>query len=139
MQVRPYEDKDYEQLKALYTRGDLFGGQFDEKRDARELLARKIASDPSAILVAEDAGKIVGTISLVDDGRLAWLFRFAVPHDRPEIAQVLYARARAVFRSRGHLQVLVYSPENNEIMDERYSQLGFVKGGNYTCYWMDIG
>lgn len=78
MRIRNYQSADYDQLKALYLDSSTFGGQFDEARDASDRLQKKIEADPDAILVAELENKIVGTVSLIDDGRVAWLFRFAV-------------------------------------------------------------
>lgn len=136
--VRPYSQPDYEQLKALYMDSSTFGGQFDEARDAQDRLQRKIESDPDAILVAERIGKIVGTVSLIDDGRVAWLFRFAVKDQDDEVLSALHDRAIEALSQRGHTQVLVYSPAGNETLDSRYEQLGFTKGSDYTCFWKEI-
>jgi hypothetical protein len=138
MIVRSYEPSDYEQLKALYLDSDTFGGQFDEARDASDRLRKKIEADPDAILVAIEDEIIVGTVSLIDDGRVAWLFRFAVPLDNIATSQALHDKAIAILRSRGHSQVLVYTPVGNTDLDSRYSQLGFTKGSNYTCFWKEI-
>lgn len=138
MIVRSYEPSDYEQLKALYLDSDTFGGQFDEARDASDRLKKKIEADPHAILVAVEDGKVVGSVSLIDDGRVAWLFRFTVPLGDAITAQELHDRAVAILKSRGHSQVLVYTPTGNTDLDIRYSQLGFTKGSAYTCFWKDI-
>ena len=138
MIVRSYEPTDYEQLKALYLASDTFGGQFDEARDASDRLQKKIGADPDAILIAVEHDKIVGTVSLIDDGRVAWLFRFAVPLGDADTTQVLHDKAVAVLKARGHSQVLVYTPVGNTDLDSRYDQLGFTKGGDYTCFWKEI-
>lgn len=138
MNIRRYQTTDYESLKSLYLDASTFGGQYDEARDAPDRLQKKIEADPDAILVAEDKDNIVGTVSLIDDGRVAWLFRFAVPQNRPEVAQELHDSAVKVLKSRGHAQVLVYSPSGNQPLNIRYKQLGFTKGDDYTCYWKEI-
>lgn len=138
MRIRNYQSADYDQLKALYLDSSTFGGQFDEARDASDRLQKKIEADPDAILVAELENKIVGTVSLIDDGRVAWLFRFAVKKDQAEILKALHDKAIANLKSRGHTQVLVYTPVGNQELDNRYEGLGFTKGGNYTCYWKEI-
>lgn len=135
MKIRTYGPSDYEQLKALYLNGSFYGGQFDEARDSEERL-NKTGRD--SILVAEDGGVIVGTVSLIDDGRVAWLFRFAVKDNNQETSRALKERAVEVLKSRGHMQVLVYSPMNNEQLDQRYKDLGFNKGGDYTAYWLEL-
>lgn len=138
MNIRQYKTSDYDQLKALYLDSSTFGGQFDEARDSADRLQKKIEADPDAILVAELDGKLVGTVSLIDDGRVAWLFRYAVQKGQPEALKALHDKAIEILRSRGHLQVLVYTPVGNADLNERYEQLGFTKGGDYTCYWKEV-
>lgn len=138
MKIRSYQPSDYEQLKALYFDSSTFGGQFDEARDAADRLKKKIEADPDAILVAEIDGKLVGTVSLIEDGRVAWLFRYAVKKDQTGVLNTLHDKAIEILRSRGHSQVLVYTPVGNNELDSRYEQLGFTKGDDYTCYWKEI-
>jgi len=138
--IRPYQPTDYEQVVALYQQSELYGGQFDENRDSEERLQKRIEADPHAILVAEQDNKIVGTVSLVEDGRVAWLFRFAVRKGEQEhaIAQGLSDAALTALKAKGHNQVLVYAPVGNERLDSRYEKLGFNQGGDYTCYWKNL-
>lgn len=136
MKVRSYQPSDYEQLKALYLDSSTFGGQYDETRDGETRLQKKIEADPDAILVAEDNGRLIGTVSLIDDGRIAWLFRFAVSD--MEVAKALHDKAIETLKQNGHRQVLVYTPVGNQKLDNRYDELGFIKGGDYTCYWKEI-
>lgn len=136
--IRSYIDTDYEDLKALYQKGDLYGGVFDEARDSREILARKITQDPDAIMVYEKDGVLVGTISLIEDGRVAWLYRFAVVNFDEEVSKELYEGAVAILKSRGHSEVLVYSSPTSTDLDSRYRALGMQKGGEYTAYWSEI-
>ncbi len=135
MIARPYTDADYESVKALYQNEALFGGQFDQDRDSRERLAAQSAHDAETILVAEVEGAIVGTVSLITDMRVAWFFRFAA---EGEAVEALYQKAVEILKSRGHTQVLVYSPVGDESLDGRYSKLGFTKGNPFTSYFRDI-
>jgi ribosomal protein S18 acetylase RimI-like enzyme len=139
--IRPYRPADYAALTALYQQGEFYGGQFDLARDAPEKLAALAARDPQSLLVYEQDGHIKGTVSLIENGRVAWLFRFAVPpgpqHD--QIAQALYDAAAAIFRARGHTQMLVYSDPENAALNTRYAQtLGLQTGGLYRCFWADL-
>lgn len=138
--VRPYSTSDYEQVIALYKQSNLYGGQFDENRDSRERLKKRIETDPDAILIAEQNGSIVGTVSLIEDGRVAWLFRFCVTEGKLQytVARELFNKASELLKNKGHQQVLVYSPVGNEALNSRYEALGFTKGGDYTCFWKDI-
>jgi len=140
MKIRRYDPNDYPHVASLYRQSNLYGGQFDENRDSAERLQKRIEADPDAILVAENDGAIVGTISLIEDGRVAWLFRFAVTQGKHEVeaTNLLYESAAKALKAKGHTQVLVYSPEGNLKLDKRYARLGFHPGGSYTCYWMNI-
>ena len=140
LNIRNYHTDDYEALKALYLQSNLYGGQFDEARDSKEKLLKVITNDPQSILVCEDKNKVVGTISLIENGRVAWLFRFAVAKSEREmeIIKRLYEEACSILVSRGHTEVLVYSPENDARLTQRYLDLGMNKGGVYTCFWQKI-
>ncbi len=138
MRVRSYVPSDYKQVASLYKNGNLYGGQYDESRDSRERLQKRIEADSDAILVAEENGNIVGTVSLIEDGRVAWLFRFCVAEGVDDIAKALLDKALEALRRKGHQQVLVYTSVGNENLNSRYEKLGFTKGGDYTCFWKNI-
>jgi N-acetylglutamate synthase-like GNAT family acetyltransferase len=106
-----------------------------EGRDSGARLAAQIEKKPDSILVAEEDGKIVGTVSLIYDERVAWLFRFAA---EPAAVEPLYEKAVEVLRSHGHKQVLVYSESGNRSLDERYVNLGFNQGNDFTAFWREI-
>lgn len=136
--IRSYRDSDYEQLKNLYNHTEWYGGVYDEARDGRERLAQKIETDPEAILVYEENSDLNGTISIIEDGRVAMLYRFVVPPEEIEVAQALYAQAIKTLKSRGHTQILVYSNPDSPELDARYQALGLTRGDNYNCFWADI-
>jgi hypothetical protein len=136
LNVRSYIESDYPAVVALYKQGKLYGGQFDEDRDSPERLSIKIRSDGESILVAEDNGSILGTVSILEDKRTAWLFRFAASNDA--VTRALYDKAVDILKTRGHRQVLVYSPVADQHLNDRYSLLGFTKGEDYTAFWREI-
>ena len=140
LNIRNYHLEDYEAIKALYLQSGLYGGQFDVARDSEERLAAVTKTDPESILVYEESGKILGTVSLIENGRVAWLFRFAVEKTTAEkaILKTLYEAACDVLRGRGHDEVSVYSPYQNEGLDQRYLDLGMNRGGAYSCFWQSL-
>lgn len=140
MNIRNYQSEDYEAMKKLYMQSDLYGGQFDEARDSKKKLDLVTKSDPQSILVYEDEGQIIGTVSLIENGRVAWLFRFAVikSEKESEITQNLYQAACKILASRGHTQILVYSPISSTSLEQRYLNVGMNKGEAYTCFWQNI-
>lgn len=140
IKIRQYQPTDYEQVAALYKQSELFGGQYDNNRDSEEKLRTRVEADPDAIFVAQLNDNIVGTVSLIEDGRVAWLFRFAVAQipEEGNIAKQLYEHASKTLQTKGHNQVLVYAPAGNKSFETRYTQLGFTTGGDYTCYWKNL-
>lgn len=137
--VRTYKNEDYPAIETLYKEGTTFGGQFDEARDSREKLDNLSSKKPEAILVAELEGEVVGTVSLFEDGRAAWLYRFAViEEEKNQVAKSLYKEAVLVFKKWGHSEVLVYAPAGDNHFAERYSELGFTKGLDYTAYFAQL-
>ncbi|CAN5386198.1 hypothetical protein BH10PAT3_BH10PAT3_5210 [soil metagenome] len=136
--VRSYQDTDYDMVKTLYEHTEWYGGSFDERRDGREALKRKIAADPEAIFVFEQDGQLLGTISIIEDGRVAWLYRFVDRDNNPDVAKALYGAATDVLRARGHQEVLVYSDPSRPEIAERYKALGMVAGGEYTCFYSSL-
>ncbi len=140
IKIRNYQSSDYDQLVELYKQSELYGGQFDENRDSKEKISTITKKDPEAVLVAESNNKIVGTISLIEDSRVAWLFRFAVlkSESANKTINLLYKKAARILKSRGHNQILVYSPNDSSDLDDRYKHLGFEKGNNFTAFWKHI-
>tara|TARA_B100000745_G_scaffold204959_1_gene135406 strand:- start:1568 stop:1990 length:423 start_codon:yes stop_codon:yes gene_type:complete len=140
MEIRNYNPQtDYEAVAALYKSSETFGGQYDGARDAEDRLRILVEQKPDAILVAEDNRKIVGTVTLFEDGRSAWLYRFAVQaENEAEITKLLSKQALSILKQKGHSQALVYAPAKNEHFENRYTSLGFSKGNDFTAYWQDI-
>jgi hypothetical protein len=136
--IRSYQDSDYDQLRELYGHTKWYGGVFDEARDGRDRLNAVIQRDPEAILVYEEDGALKGTISIIEDGRVAMLYRFVVPPAESAASKQLYDTAVANLKARGHSQILVYSAPGNPDLDARYAALGMQRGGDYACFWADI-
>ncbi len=140
IQIRNYNPKtDYEAIKSLYEDSATFGGQFDEARDSEDKLKKLVDEKPNAILVAEIDNAIVGTVTLFEDGRSAWLYRFAVKKENEkEVSFALWNEAKVIMKNRGHSQVLVYAPAGNLNFENRYKDIGFNKGNDFTAYWQDL-
>ncbi len=130
---------DYPAVATLLHDSETFGGEFDEARDTKDRIDVLETSKPGSVLVAETSNHIVGTVTLFEDGRSAWLYRFAVNKEfESEATKLLWETAKAIMLSRGHAQVLVYAPADSSKFGERYTNLGFTTGGDYTAYWQDI-
>lgn len=73
-QVRSYLHTDFPQLAALWREA----GLFVELIDTQENLLAKSTYLPDSIIVAESEGKIVGSVVVVYDGWMPFIFRLAV-------------------------------------------------------------
>jgi predicted N-acetyltransferase YhbS len=140
VKIRNYNSSDYKQVADLYKQSALYGGQYDDARDSEEKLQKLIENKPDAILVAESDNEIIGTVTIFEDGRFAWLYRFAVNkgEQESEATQMLWNKAGGILKKSGHTQVLVYAPAGDRNFEERYIQLGFKKGNDFTAYWQDL-
>ena len=136
MNIRPYVPDDYNVVSDLY-KSPGFGGQFDEDRDSKERLDEQSAKDPNSILVAEQDGKVVGTVSILADKRFAWLMRFVVRD--PRAVDALCGKSYEILKERGHSQVLVYAPANDSSFKILYENLGFREGvQSYDVFWRTL-
>jgi hypothetical protein len=137
MNVRNYNpETDYPAIESLLRDTKTYGGDFDEARDTKERIDALEVNKPGSVLVSEIDNEIVGTVTLFEDGRSAWLYRFAVKKEHEEHAtKILWEKAQETMRLRGHTQVLVYAPVKNSDLENRYNKLGF---NDFTAYWQDI-
>ncbi len=140
MNVRSYNSEtDYPTIESLFRNSETYGGEFDDARDTKERIDALESSKPGSVLVAEIDNQIVGTVTLFEDGRSGWLYRFAVEKKYEEQAtKLLWGKAQETMKLRGHTQVLVYAPAGNSDFEDRYNKLGFNTGENYTAYWQDV-
>lgn len=65
--IRPYQPNDYNSLKKVYEAFKWF----DPETDSEGRLNNKSQRDPESLLVAIVEDEIVGTVSLIEDGRIA--------------------------------------------------------------------
>lgn len=131
--IRNYDhNNDYEELVSLYKDSSLFGWKFDEDRNSS---ARLSHIDPQKVLVAEMWWSIVWTVSLLEDGRAARLYRFAVKEACIDAIVWLYKEACKRYKQMWYKEVLVYAPRWNTDLEKRYSELLWMKKWwDYTCF-----
>lgn len=139
MNVRSYQPSDYQKLIDLYKQSDQF--KVDEVTDSEEGLNKKIARDPESVLLVEANGEIVGSVSLIEDGRIALLFRLVTKasyQENKEVLQVLLNEAESILSKRGYKEVHNTAPANdmNALMERK--SLGFQEGEIYTWFWKEL-
>jgi predicted N-acetyltransferase YhbS len=69
MEIRSYTDSDYPALELLYRSSTEF--PFDSETDSRPRLSAKIERDSGSILLAFKGDKLIGSVSIIEDGRIA--------------------------------------------------------------------
>lgn len=133
--IRQYTPDDYPELAALYKETE----KFDPETDAEWKINRKSQRDPESLLIAMDGEKMVGSVSLLEDGRVAWFFRLvAVGEHKDEVIKVLVRAGAKILKEREYSEALVYSLTTDSEKRELYKSIGFNEGKFYHCLWVAI-
>lgn len=132
IQIRPYTSQDYPFVKAIYEEG----GFFDKVIDREENLRAKSQRDPRSLLVAEKSQQVVGTVSIVEDGRMAFLFRLAVAKNarKQGVGRRLLQEGERILKKRGHELVNIVLFDKEEELKGYYERLGYKRGSLHL--WM---
>ena len=100
IKIRNYNpETDCKQVSRLYENSKTYGGQYDEARDSEERLRNLSRNKPNCILVAEIGENIVGTVTIFEDGRSAWLVRSAAQKEfQTAISKRLYSEVKGTLK-----------------------------------------
>ena len=130
--VRAYEPADYARVREILDQGNLFYEPFD----ASERLNEKILRDPKSIFVAVRSSEIIGTVSIMEDGRMPFIFRLAVKQEfrNAGIGIMLMDSAEKELFSRGYKEVHILVETETEQLQGYYAKQGYEKGNSYR--WM---
>jgi hypothetical protein len=117
--VRPYELQDYPYVRRLLE----VDGRFDPKIDSEERLIEKVSRDPRSVLVAIEEEQIIGTASLIEDGRMAFIVRWV--GSTPEGLTVALRSAEEELASRGYDEASVFVTRPTQGTREFFSDQGY--------------
>jgi len=95
--------------------------------DTRAEIAKKLQRDPELALVAEEDGRLIGTVIGGYDGRRGMVYHLAVAETRRGrgVGQKLMAELEARLKAKGCLKYyLLVTPQNRQVI-EFYEQLGW--------------
>ena len=122
MRIRLATDGDLVAILGLWREGTSVVSHTDDPEGIRALLAR----DPEALLLAEEDGRLVGTLIAGWDGWRAWLYRLVVaPGDRRRgAATALVRHAEERLRSLGARRVAA-----GVVLDHE----------NARAFWVEMG
>lgn len=121
--IRSFEDADEAAVIELWIRCELTRPWNDPGRD----IERKRAVQRDLFLVAEAAGRIVGSVMAGYDGHRGWLNYLAVApdHRRAGLGRALVAEAEARLRALGCPKINLQVRRGNELAVAFYEGIGF--------------
>lgn len=125
MIIREYRDGDYEQVARVWKA--CFSGKL-RPIDSKATIRRVIKRAPSMFLVADEKGKIVGTVYATYDGRQAIIHRLAVlpKEQRKGIGRELLKELLPRIRKLRPIEIITHAnPEEHVI--KLYSEVGMKK------------
>jgi ribosomal protein S18 acetylase RimI-like enzyme len=126
MLIREFDlDRDYAAALALWQVSA--PGVHVGISDTREEIGKKLAHDPDLCLVAEEAGRVVGTVLGGFDGRRGLVYHLAVAqtHQGQGLGRALMAEQEMRFRAKGCRKYYLFiTAENHDVMDF-YARLGW--------------
>ncbi|MER5478776.1 GNAT family acetyltransferase [Streptomyces sp. NPDC002734] len=123
MTIRPFEDPDTDAVVALWEAAGLTRPWNSPWADVR----RKQTVQPEMFFVAEDDGRIVGTVMAGYDGHRGWINYLAVSDDRrgTGLGRSLVERAEAALTALGCPKVQLQVRLDNIGVIDFYERLGY--------------
>jgi len=111
VRIREFAMSDYNEVRGLWKKSGL---EIRPGDDAEGIRA-KLEKDPDLFLVAEEGGKIVGSVMGAWDGRRGWLYHLGVlpGHRRRGIATKLVREVEKRMRRKGVVKVNALIYETN--------------------------
>jgi ribosomal protein S18 acetylase RimI-like enzyme len=124
VKVREFAEADYEAVKDLWEKGKPGIGYLD----TLEQVKVKVKRDPDLFLVAEDEGRLVGSVLGAWDGRRGWVYHLAVLPEkrRSGIASILLKEVEDRMNKKGAWRV------NALVFKSNQASLGFFKKMGYS-------
>jgi ribosomal protein S18 acetylase RimI-like enzyme len=108
--------------------------------DQPEEIQKKLQHDPDLFLVAEDAGRLVGTVIGGFDGRRGMLYHLAVApsHRRQGLASHLMDEIEARLRARGCRKAYLLVKKGNQAAYGFYAGRGWDEMDNVHIYGKNL-
>ena len=126
--IRPYVSADYDSVRKILE----LNGRFSEVIDSAENLTRKIQRDPSSMFVTLEGDRITGTASIMEDGRMAFIVRWAGLTLEGMTEAILRAEGELV--SRGYSESSIFVGMHDTATGYYFAEQGYRMDG--ACYRM---
>jgi ribosomal protein S18 acetylase RimI-like enzyme len=123
LKVRTFDISDYPKVVEVWSEAGLEFRPGDEIEEIRT----KIQRDPELFLVAEEKGRIVGSVMGAWDGRRGWIYHLGVRPDnrRKKVATKLIREMESRMRKKGVLKVNALIFAWNDQSVEFFSKNGY--------------
>ena len=121
--VREFDLADFPAVALLWRQS----GLPPKPGDNLEAVRHKLTRDPDLFLVAEEEGRVVGSVMGAYDGRRGTVYRVCVhaEHRRRRVAAGLMAEVESRLRAKGCTQVNLLVEEGNAAALEFYARCGY--------------
>ena len=127
LRIRKYGTGDYDRVMGLWTEGGL--PLKPRGRDSRENIDRQTGLPNVLFLVAEEGGRVVGTVLATHDGRKGWINRLAVDAGlrKRGIGAVLVLEAERWLAAQGMDILACLIEDGNAVSMAVFERLGYKK------------
>ena len=126
--------EDYDEVFALWTKIRGFGiRSIDDSKEGIEMFLKR---NPSTSVVAEEDGKVVGSILCGHDGRRGCLYHVCVDEDhrRKGIGKAMVVRAMEALRAEKINKVTLIAFTDNDLGNAFLNTIGWTKREEYNYY-----
>jgi len=125
--IREFQPGDYDALTALWKEAELPAKP--RGRDGREKMLNEVRRETATLLVAENEGKLIGTVLATHDGRKGWINRLAVaPAFRHRgIARRLLEEAEKALYNRGLEIIACLIEDYNDVSMDFFQKANYIK------------
>ena len=126
--------EDYDEVFALWTKIRGFGiRSIDDSKEGIEMFLKR---NPSTSVVAEEDGKVVGSILCGHDGRRGCLYHVCVDEDhrRKGIGKAMVVRAMEALRAEKINKVTLIAFTDNDLGNAFWNTIGWTKREEYNYY-----
>lgn len=123
MIIRFYKDADFLELEQV-LKAD---GVYYLPLDKRDIFKKKIEHDPESILIAEEEGKIIGTVFIIYDPWNAFIYHLDVHPDyrKKGVGTKLMEKAEEILKKRGMARPTLFVEEDNAKVIDFYKKRGW--------------
>lgn len=133
MQIRLMTLNDYD--AAIFLWKSTAGIGISDRDDSRDRIARYLARNPSTCFVAEENGRLIGTVLAGHDGRRGFIYHAAVADfaQGQGVGSALIARVTDALRREGIGKAALLAMQSNAGGNAFWEKQGFVERPD-LCY-----